>query len=161
MDEISRINRGLMCPAVTTGCALGWGGGGHCAPRRGHCASGPTRGRGGVRTPRAEGGAGTSRARPWVGCGLGRGGEDVGPCGVRPRQARPSRVAEVQETRDFTSEQFRRGDTRRVGARSTRAALGAGRPSRARRRARPRQARPSRVVEGAGDAGFHVGTVPK
>ena len=36
----------------------------------------------------------------------------------------------VQGTRDFTSEQFRRGDTRRVGARSTRATLGAGRPSR-------------------------------
>ena len=48
---------------------------------------------------------------------------------ARPRQARPSRVAEVQGTRDFTSEQFRRADTRRVGARSTRAALGAGRPS--------------------------------
>ena len=108
MDEISRVNRGLMCPAVTTGCVLGGVcGGGHCAPRRGHCASGPTRGRGGVRTPRAEGGAGTSRAGPWVGCGPGRGGEDVAPCGVRPRHARPSRVAEVQETRDFTSEQFR------------------------------------------------------
>ena len=53
----------------------------------------------------------------------------MGPCRTRPRQARPSRVAEVQETRDFTSEQFRRGDTRRVGARSTRAALGTGRPS--------------------------------
>ena len=31
----------------------------------------------------------------------------------------------------------------------------------ARRRARPRQARPSRVAEGVGDAGFHVGAVPK
>ena len=31
---------------------------------------------------------------------------------------------------------------------------------RGRRRARPRQARPSHVVEGAGDARFHIGTVP-
>ena len=85
-----------------------------------------------VRTPRAEGGSGTSRAGPWVGgCGFGRGwGVGRRRRRARPRQARPSCVAEVQETRDFTSEQFRRGDTRRVGARSTRAALGAGRPSR-------------------------------
>ena len=67
---------------------------------------------------------------------------------VRPRQARPSRVA----PRDFTSESFRRVDMRRVGARSTRAALGAGRPTVARHgcgrsaRVRPRQARPSRVA---------------
>ena len=60
---------------------------------------------------------------PWVGCW-----SRAAP--IRPRQARPSRVAEVQGTRDFTSEQFRRVDTRRVGARSTRAALGAGHPSR-------------------------------
>ena len=84
-----------------------------------------------MRTPRAEGGSGTSRAGMWVGgCGFGRGwGVGRRRHRARPRQARPSRVAEVQETRDFTSEQFRRGDTRRVGARSTRAALGAGRPS--------------------------------
>ena len=35
-----------------------------------------------------------------------------------------------------------------------------GTSKRARRRARPRQARPSRVAEGVGDARFHVGTVP-
>ena len=36
-----------------------------------------------------------------------------------------------------------------------------GTSKRARHRARPRQARPSRVAEGVGDAGFHVGAVPK
>ena len=67
---------------------------------------------------------------------------------VRPRQARPSRVA----SRDFTSESFHRVDMRRVGARSTRATLGAGRPTVARHgcgrsaRVRPRQSRPSRVA---------------
>ena len=59
---------------------------------------------------------------PWVGCW-----SRAAP--IRPRQARPSRVAEVQGTRDFTSEQFRRVDTRCVDVRSTRAALGAGRPA--------------------------------
>ena len=89
--------------------ARAWGAGGRAGraplPMWGHCAPEPTWGP--VRTPRAEGGAGTSRAGPWVGCGPGRGREDMGPCRTRPRQARPSRVAEVQETRDFTSEQFR------------------------------------------------------
>ena len=67
---------------------------------------------------------------------------------VRPRQARPSRAG----ARDFTSESFHRVDMRRVGARSTRATLGAGRPTVARHgcgrsaRVRPRQSRPSRVA---------------
>ena len=66
---------------------------------------------------------------------------------VRPRQARPSRAG----ARDFTSESFHRVDMRRVGARSTRATLGAGRPTVVRHgcgrsaRVRPRQARPSRM----------------
>ena len=43
MDEISRVNRGLMCPAVTTGCVPGGVcGGGHCASHRGHCGPEPT-----------------------------------------------------------------------------------------------------------------------
>ena len=96
----------------------------------------------------AQGGGGlwqgpmSSAARPR------RGTSDCSPARVRPRQARPSRVA----SRDFTSESFRRVDMRRVGARSTRAALGAGRPTVARHgcgcsaRVRPRQARPSRVA---------------
>ena len=84
--------------------------------------------------------------------GAGRPTEARHGCGrsarVRPRQARPSRAG----ARDFTSESFHRVDMRRVGARSTRATLGAGRPTVARHgcgrsaRVRPRQARPSRVA---------------
>ena len=103
--------------------------------RRGYFARravvGPTWGP--VRTPRAEGGAGTSRAGPRVGCGPGRGGEDVGPCGVRPRHARPSRVTEgVGDVGFHVGTVPKRNpaspNQRRVGARSTRAALGAWRP---------------------------------
>ena len=169
-----------------------------------------------VRTPRAEGGAGTSRARPWVGrlwiwpwvgcwsraapgpaatsaalpCRRGAGDArfHVGtvPPGrytarrrakyprrprrgtskrarhrARPRQARPSRVVEgVGDAR------FHAGTVPPGRYVAVRRAKYPRRPRRgaskqARRRARPRQARPSRVVEGVGDARFHVGAVPK
>ena len=80
---------------------------------------------------------------------------------ARPRQARPSRMAEGVGDAGFHVGTVPPG---RYAAR--RRAKYPRRPrhgtsKRARRRARPRQARPSRVAEGLGDAGFHVGTVPK
>ena len=80
---------------------------------------------------------------------------------ARPRQARPSRVAEGVGDAGFHVGTVPPG---RYAAR--RRAKYPRRPrhgtsKRARRRARPRQARPSRVAEGLGDARFHVGTVPK
>ena len=90
---------------------------------------------------------------------LAVGGEDVAPCGVRPRQARPSRVAEGVRDAGFHVGTVPPG---RYAAR--RRAKYPRRPrhgtsKQARRRARPRQARPSRVAEGVGDARFHVGTL--
>ena len=162
MDEISRVNRGLMCPAVTTGRVLGglwWGP--LCATPGPLCVWANAGQGGGVRTPRAEGGTGTSRARPWQGgCGPGRGREDMGPCRTRPRQARPSRVAEGLGDAGFHVGTILLG--RYVAVRRAKYPRRPrhGTSKRARRRARPRQARPSRVVEGVGDVGFHFGAVP-
>ena len=80
---------------------------------------------------------------------------------ARPRQARPSRVAEgVGDAR------FHVGTVPPGRYAARRRAKYPRRPrhgtsKRTRRRARPRQARPSRVAEGVRDAGFHVGAVPK
>ena len=115
-----------------------------------------------VRTPRAEGGSGTSRAGPWVGgCGFGRGwGVGRRRRRARPRQARPSRVAEGVEDVGFHVGTVPPGRyTARRRAKYPRRPR-RGTSKRARHRARPRQARPSRVVEGVGDARFHVGAVP-
>ena len=115
-----------------------------------------------VRTPRAEGGAGTSRARPWVGrlwiwpwvgCW-----SRAAP--IRPRQARPSRVAEGVGDAGFHIGAVPPGRyaVRRRAKYPRRPRHGTSKRARhrARHRARPRQARPSRVAEGVGDAGFHV-----
>ena len=86
--------------------------------------------------------------RLWLGAGTAARRGYGRSARVRPQHARPSRVV----PRDFTSESFHRVDMRRVGAGSTRAALGAWRPTVARHecgrsaRVRPRQARPSRVA---------------
>ena len=85
----------------------------------------------------------------------------AGPAQIRPRQARPSRVAEgVGDARFHVGTippgryaARRRAKYPRHPRRGT--------SKQARRRARPRQARPSRVAEGVGDARFHVGAVPK
>ena len=115
-----------------------------------------------VRTPRAEGGSGTSRAGPWVGgCGFGRGwGVGRRRRRARPRQARPSRVAEGVGDVGFHVGTVPPGRyaARRRAKYPRRPRRGTSK--RARRRARPRQARPSRVAEGLGDARFHIGTVP-
>ena len=65
---------------------------------------------------------------------LAVGGEDVAPCGVRPRHARPSRVAEGVGGVGFhvgtvPKRNPASPNQQRVGARSTRAALGAWRPT--------------------------------
>ena len=146
--------------------AWAWGAGGRAGraplPMSGPlCARANQRGRP-VRTPRAEGGSGTSRAGMWVGgCGFGRGwGVGRGRCRARPRQARPSRVVEGVRDVGFHVGTVPPGRyTARRRAKYPRRPR-RGTSKRARHRARPRQARPSRVAEGVGDAGFHVGTVP-
>ena len=79
---------------------------------------------------------------------------------AQPRQARPSRVVEGAGDAGFHVGTVPPGRyaARRRAKYPRRPRRGTSK--RARRRARPRQARPSRVVEGVGDAGFHVGTVP-
>ena len=84
----------------------------------------------------------------------------MGPCRTRPRQARPSRVAEGLGDAGFHVGTILLG--RYVAVRRAKYPRRPrhGTSKRARRRARPRQARPSRVVEGVGDVGFHFGAVP-
>ena len=90
---------------------------------------------------------------PWVGCW-----SRVAP--IRPRQARPSRVAEGVGDARFHLGTILLGRYVAVRRAKYPRRPRRGTSKRAQRRTRPRQARPSRVAEGAGDAGFHVGTVP-
>ena len=85
--------------------------------------------------------------RGWEDVDLAVGGEDVAPCGARPRQARPSRVVEGVGDAGFHVGTVPPGRyaARRRAKYPRRPRRGTSK--RARRRARPRQARPSRVAE--------------
>ena len=111
----------------------------------------PRRGRRGYFARRAVGGR--LWIWPWVGCW-----SRVAP--IRPRQARPSRVAEGVGDARFHLGTILLGRYVAVRRAKYPRRPRRGTSKRAQRRTRPRQARPSRVAEGAGDAGFHVGTVP-
>ena len=146
--------------------AWAWGAGGRVgrAPlpmSRSSCVRANQRGRP-VRTPRAEGGAGTSRAGPWVG------GRVAGPwvgCWSRAAPSPAATSAALPCRRGAGDVGFHFGTVPPGRYAARRRAKYPRRPrrgtsKRARRRARPRQARPSRMAEGLGDARFHVGAVP-
>ena len=162
MDEISRVNRGLMCPAVTTGRVLGGAVVGAIVRHAGAIVRLGQRGAGGGRADAPRRGrhgyfarqavAGRMWAGPWQG-------------GYGPMQDPAATSAAIPCRRGAGDAGFHVGTVPPGRYAARRRAKYPRRPrhgtsKRARRRARPRQARPSRVVEGVGDVGFHFGAVP-
>ena len=221
MNEISRVNRGLMCPAVTTGAVVVGGGGAMVEAIVRHAGAIVRQGQRGVggRADVPRRGAARVLRAPGRGWGVGRAvagrmwAHAVSGRDKRGPPMSPRCRGRAISPRNNSARKIRSGPAREVpappsardvqagpaqGPAATSAALPCGRGAgdarfhvgtvppgryvavrrakyprrprrgtskrarhRARHRARPRQARPSHVAEGVGDAGFHVGTVPK